>query len=289
MKMKKNNFSIFTIIKVIVLLIAVFCTLYPFIYMAAVSTSDAIYVLKSEVSFYPKGFNLNTYRIVFEDHRIFKAYLNTVLYSGSGSLIALAVTCAGAYALSKKKLIFNKFFTAMIMFTMFFGGGMIPTYLTVRGLGLYDTMWAIILPVAVSTYNLLIMRTFFVQFPVELEESGRLDGLNDLGVFFRIALPLSKAVLATILLFYAVSLWNSYFSAMLYINTENKQPLQIVLRDMLIESTQFSNKAVGADTVVVDESLKYSTVIVSIIPIILVYPFLQKYFVKGVMIGSLKG
>ncbi len=287
--MKNYKFGIFTILKILVLLTAVFATLYPFVYMAAVSTSGSIYVLKGEVSFYPKGFNLNTYRIVFEDRRIFRAYLNTVLYSGSGSLLALAVTCGGAYALSKKKLIFNRFFTAMIMFTMFFGGGMIPTYLTVRGLGLYDSMWAIILPVAVSTYNLLIMRTFFVQFPVELEESARLDGLNDLGVFFRIVLPLSKAVLATILLFYAVSLWNSYFSAMLYINTESKVPLQIVLRDMLIESTQFSNKAVGADTVVVDESLKYSTVIVSIIPIILVYPFLQKYFVKGVMIGSLKG
>ncbi len=287
--MKKNKISIFSILKVLVLLAAVFCTVYPYIYMVAVSTSKAIYVLKGEVSFYPKGFTLDTYRIVFEDRRIFKAYLNTVIYSASGSLLALAVTCAGAYALSKKKLIFNKFFTAMIMFTMFFGGGLIPTYLTVKGLGLYDSIWAIILPVAVSTYNLLIMRTFFVQFPAELEESGRLDGLNDLSVFFRLVLPLSKAVLATIGLFYAVSLWNSYFSAMLYINTESKVPLQIVLRDMLIESTQFSNKAVGADSVVVDESLKYSTVIVSIIPIVLVYPFLQKYFVKGVMIGSLKG
>ena len=215
------------------------------------------------------------YKLVFEDDRIFRAYLNTIIYTATGTILALSVTCAGAYALSKNKLIYRKFFSMMILFTMFFSGGLIPTYLTIRALGMYDTIWAIIIPGCVSTWNLLIMRTFFVQFPAELEESGRLDGLNDLKVFFLLVVPLSKAVLATIGLFYGVALWNSYFGAMIYLSTESKVPLQIVLRNMLLLSTQFNNQAARliSQFIVVDESLKYATVIVSILPIIIVYPF----------------
>ena len=289
--MFKYKFSIFSVLKGLFLLLLVFSTLYPFIYMLAVSLSKDIYVLKGQVTFYPKGFNLKMYKMVFEDHRIFRSYLNTILYTVTGTSLSLALTSMGAYALSRKKLIFRKFFQMMVLITMFFGGGLIPTYLTVRGLGMYDTLWAIIVPGAVSTWNLLIMRSFFVQFPVELEESAKLDGMNDMGVFFRIVLPLSKAVLSTISLFYAVALWNTYFGPMIYLATDSKQPLQTILRELLLISTQFNNAAVGAsgDSVIVDESLKYATVIVSIIPIVAVYPFIQKYFVKGVMMGSLKG
>lgn len=289
--MKKLNFSISALLKAIVIIITIIATVYPFIHMFAVSTSANIYVLKDQVGIIPKGFNLKVYGLVFEDRRIFRSYINTVIYTSSGTLFALTITCMGAYALSKKRMLFNKFFSIMILFTMFFNGGLIPTYLTVRGLGMYDTIWAIIIPGAVSTWYLLIMRTFFVQFPVELEESGKLDGLSDIGTFLYIVIPLSKAVLATIGLFYAVGIWNSYFGPMIYLSSESKAPLQIILRDLLLLGTQYNNQAAGGDvkSIVVDESLKYATVIVSIVPIIMVYPFLQKYFVKGVMIGSLKG
>ena len=291
MNRSKHKLSVFTLLKHAVLLASVICTLYPFIYMLAVSTSSSIYVLKGEVSIFPRGFNLGVYKFVLMDKNIFNAYLNTILYTITGTTISLSVTCAGAYALSKKRMIGSKFFSVMILFTMFFNGGLIPTYLTVRSLGLFDTMWAVIIPGAVSTWNFLIMRTFFRQFPVELEESGKLDGLTDNGIFFRLVLPLSTAVLATIGLFYAVGNWNSYFVPMIYLNDSKKFPLQLILRQIVLIGVNNNNNLVGAsaDSVAVDESIKYATIIVSIVPIIMVYPFIQRYFVKGVMVGSLKG
>lgn len=287
----RKQFSIYTLLKVAVLLLVVFFTLYPFIYMLAVSTSDNIHVMQNAITFYPKGFNLKAYGVVFQDKDIFRAYLNTLLYTFSGTVLSLSITCAGAYALSKKRLIFNRGFSIMIMITMFFSGGLIPTYLTVKMLGMYNSMWAIIVPGAVSTWNLLVMRAFFSQFPAELEESGKLDGMTDLGVFFRLVLPLSSAVLATIGLFYAVGIWNAFFGPMIYLSDNSKQPLQVVLRAIVLMGQQSSRAAVNVsgDYYVVDESLKYATIIVSVVPIIVVYPFVQKYFVKGVMIGSLKG
>jgi putative aldouronate transport system permease protein len=273
------------------LLLSVFITLYPFIYMLAVSTSSSIYVLRGEVSFYPRGFNFEVYKVVFLDKNIFNAYLNTVLYTAVGTVISLSITCAGAYSLSKNRMIWSRYFSIMILLTMFFSGGLIPTYITVKNLGMRNTMWAVIIPGAVSTWNFLIMRTLFRQFPVEIEESGRLDGLTDLGVFLRLVLPLSTAVLATIGLFYAVGIWNSYFGPMIYLNDTRKFPLQLILRNILMVGLNNNSNTVGAsgDSVVVDESIKYATIIVSIVPIIAVYPFIQRYFVKGVMVGSLKG
>ncbi len=286
-----HKITVSTIVRTSLLLLILLATVYPFIYMLSVSLSSDIYVLKNEVTFYPKGFNLKMYGFVFSDERIFTSYRNTILYVAVGTVISLAVTCAGAFALSKKRLLFNKAFSIMIVITMFFGGGMIPTYLTVKGLGIYDTLWAIVLPGAVSTWNLMVMKTFFVQFPGEIEESGRIDGLNDIGIFWYLVLPVSKAILATIGLFYAVSLWNSYLAPLIYLNTPEKYPLQIILREILLSGSSFNNDvvSVGGDGVVVEEALKYATAIVSIIPIIAVYPFLQKYFVKGVMVGSVKG
>lgn len=167
---------------------------------------------------------------------------------------------------------------------------MIPVFLTVKKLGLYDTMWALVLPGLVSSWNLVIMRSFFMSFPQEVEESGKMDGLTDIGVFFRLVLPVSKASLSSIGLFYAVAIWNSYFSPFLYLETPSKFPLQIVLRSMLIAGTSLNAMVQsGGDMTMIPESLKYATVIVAIIPIIAVYPFIQKHFVKGVMIGSVKG
>jgi putative aldouronate transport system permease protein len=291
MKRLKYQFTFFTLLKHAILLLSVFITLYPFIYMLAVSTSSSIYVLRGEVSFYPRGFNFEVYKVVFLDKNIFDAYLNTVLYTAVGTVISLSITCAGAYSLSKNRMIWSRFFSIMILLTMFFSGGLIPTYITVKNLGMRNTMWAVIIPGAISTWNLLIMRTFFRQFPAEIEESGKLDGLTDLGVFLRLVLPLSTAVLATIGLFYAVGIWNAYFGPMIYLDDTRKFPLQLILRNILMVGLNNNSNTVGAsgDSVVVDESIKYATIIVSIVPIIAVYPFIQRYFVKGVMVGSLKG
>ena len=201
-----------------------------------------------------------------------------------------------AYPLSKKKLPLRRFYTTLIVFTMFFSGGLIPTFLVVKGLGLYNTMWALILPGAISTMNLIIMRTFFQSIPMELEESAFLDGANDIVVFYRIILPLSKASIATIAMFYAVGHWNSWFNALVYLKDSEKYPMQLILRDIVIQSQmsrelaeQGSTEAYELINTVSVEGIKYATLFFSIIPMLIIYPFVQKYFVKGVMIGSLKG
>ena len=226
---------------------------------------------------------------MFEDKRLFHAYGNTLIYTVTGTALSLSVTAMGAFALSKQRMVFSKFFSIMILITMFFTGGMIPTYLTVKNYGILDSIWAVILPGMVSTWNFIIMRSFFDAFPTELEESGRIDGLNDMGIFFQLVIPVSKAVFTTIGLYYAVSLWNAYFNPFIYLNTPDKYPLQLILREILMSGSSNANTVGVGDVTVVEESLKYATVLVSILPIIAVYPFIQKYFVKGVMIGSVKG
>jgi len=287
-----NKLSIFTLMKFIFLATVVFVTLYPFIYMIAVSFSDNMYIISHDISFYPKGFNTRMYEIVLRDPRILMSYKNTIIYVVIGTAISLSTTCMGAYALSKsKRLLFHKLFTFMIVFTMFFGGGLIPTFLTVYYLGLYNTLWAIVLPSAISAWNLILMRSFFQNFPSEIEESGYIDGLNDIGVFWRLVLPLSKAALSTIGLFYAVGMWNSFMDPFIYLKDSSKFPLQVILRDIILAGINFDQEVAGTsgDAIVIEEPLKFATIIVSVIPIIAVYPFLQKYFVKGIMIGSLKG
>lgn len=284
---KKITFGdcvIYLFMTVVILLI-----LLPMVHIIAVSFSSDVNVLQGNVGLLPKGFTLKSYEYVLQDTRIFKAYGNTLLYTISGTALSLMITAMGAYALSGKRMVGQKFFTMMIVFTMYFGGGMIPTYLTVKNYHLLDSIWAVILPGAVSTWNFIVMRSFFESYPKELEESGRIDGLNNAGVFFRLVLPTSKAALATIGLYYAVSLWNAYFTPFIYLNDPDKFPLQLILHELLTAGS--SNNAVAGvgDTLVVEESLKYATVLVSILPIMCVYPFLQKYFVKGVMVGSVKG
>ncbi|MEF3311808.1 carbohydrate ABC transporter permease [Paenibacillus sp. GYB004] len=286
----KRKITLFSVVNTIILLGLVVVTLYPFVHMGAVSLSSSIHVLKGEVSWFPKGFQLETYKLVLSDPRIGKAYWNTIVYVTLGTAISLVITSLGAYALAKKTMLFHRGFTLVIIFTMFFSGGMIPTFLVVKELGVMDTVWGIVLPGAVSTWNLLIMRTFFSGIPVELEESGRIDGLNDIGVFFRIVVPLSQAVFATIGLFYAVGLWNNFMLPLLYLRDPDLFPLQVILRNIVLagQVNQADAAAIG-DNVVLEESLKYATIMVSTVPILLIYPFLQKYFVKGVMIGAVKG
>ncbi|MFS0723597.1 carbohydrate ABC transporter permease [Paenibacillus sp. 1P07SE] len=265
-------------------------TLYPFIYMIAVSLSSNVHVLRGEVFLWPKGFNLNVYKMVLQDPKIIQAYMNTIVYAVLGTAMSLIVTAAGAFAISKREMMFQRGFMMMIVVTMFFSGGMIPTFLVVRGYGIVDTIWAMVLPTLVSTWNLIIMRTFFAGLPKEVEESGKIDGLSDIGVFFRLALPLSKAILATIGLFYAVAIWNNFFSAMLYLRNTDLFPLQVVLRNLVLQGGgNNAGGSVGGDSLLVDESIKFATIIVSTLPILMVYPFLQKYFAKGALIGSVKG
>ncbi|MBU5671176.1 carbohydrate ABC transporter permease [Paenibacillus brevis] len=287
----KLKFSAFDILLYLILCAITLSALYPFIYMIAVSLSGTVPVLKGEVFLWPKQFNLNTYAAVFDNPAIGRAYLNTILYTVLGTTISLLITAAGAYSLSKPEMLFRKTFMVMVVITLFFSGGMIPTFLVVRSYDLLDTIWAMVLPGAISTWNLIVMRTFFSAMPQEVEESGKIDGLTEIGIFFRLVLPLSKAILATIGLFYGVAIWNNFFSALLYLRDADLFPLQVIVRNMVLQGAGGANGAsnVGGDSLIVDESLKYATIIVTTVPILLVYPFLQKHFAKGALIGSVKG
>ncbi|WP_020615080.1 carbohydrate ABC transporter permease [Paenibacillus daejeonensis] len=286
-----KKLSLFQIFSTIVLLIVVVITLYPFVHMLAVSLSGDVYVMRNQVSIFPKGLNFKMYEIVLGDPKIWTAYKNTLVYTVLGTLIAMVVTSMGAYALSRPNMAFRTPLTMIIVFTMFFSGGMIPTFLVVRSLGLVDTLWGMVLPGAVSTWNLILMRTFFSGIPRELEESGRMDGLNDIGIFLRIIVPLSKASFATIALFYAVGLWNNFIFPLLYLRSQDMFPLQVLLRNLVLAGSVSSGDVtrIGGDNQIVEESLKFATIMVSTLPILIVYPFIQKYFVKGAMIGAVKG
>lgn len=287
----KFRINLFSIISGIALLMVVVATLYPFVHMLAVSLSSDSNVIQNKVSIWPKGFNLDMYKVVLEDSKIWVAYKNTIVYTFTGTLISLLITSTGAYALSRSDMALRKSLTMLIVVTMFFSGGMIPTFLVVRSLFLVDTVWGMVLPGAVSTWNLILMRTFFAGIPKELEESGRMDGLNDIGIFARIIVPLSKASFATIALFYAVSMWNNFLGPLLYLRSSELFPLQVLLRNMVLAGTSSSGDVtgIGGDNQIVEESLKYATIMVSTLPILAVYPFIQKYFVQGAMIGAVKG
>lgn len=288
--MEKKRVSIWTVLKVTFLTFMVVITIYPFIYMLSVSISDKLSVMRNTIVLLPKGINFEAYKLVFNDARIFKAYENTIFYVILGTAISMTVTTLGAYGLSKKnRLVFYKFFNILIVITMFFGGGMIPKYLIVKELGLLDKIWSVVLPSAISAWNVIVMRTFFIGFPEEIEQSGFIDGLNDIGVLYYLVLPTSGAILATMSLFHAVGYWNSFMEPFLYLSTQSKFPLQVILRSIVIQGSSLDNNFVSVDNVVVEESLKYAAIIVSVLPIMAVYPFTQKYFMKGVMVGSIKG
>ena len=260
--------------------------------MIAVSFSGKLYVMKNEITFYPKGFNLEMYKYVFQNSDILTAYKNTIIYTALGTAVSLLVTSSASYALSKKKrLLFAKVLNIMVIIPMFFSSGMIPAFLNAKSLGLIDTVWVMVLITAVSSYYLIIMRSFFVGFPCEIEDSGHVDGLNDFGVFYHLVLPTSKAVLAAIGLFYAVDMWNSFYTPYIYLQTPSKYPLQCVLRNLIIKGEGVSSSAIAKtrDIAVTEDGIKFAAIVISVVPIIAVYPFIQKYFVKGVMLGSVKG
>lgn len=266
-------------------------TLYPLLYVLFASLSDPSFVVQNRgLLLFPKGFNIEAYKMVFSNPIIGVAYLNTLFYVIAGTALNIMMTSLGAYGLSRKNVMWKNPIMFMIVFTMFFEGGLIPLYLLVNKLGMLDTRWALIIPTAVSAFNLIIMRTAFQGVPVSLEESARIDGANDFVILFRIVLPLSLPVVAVMLLFYGVGHWNSWFPAMIYLQTRELFPLQLVLRSILIanDTTSMMNNVSQSDQMPIGETIKYATIIVATVPILLLYPFLQKYFVKGVLIGAIK-
>ena len=285
--MKKRKVTALDVFLYVCMLGLMAAIIFPLLHVLAVSLSSSSYVMAGKVSIFPKGITTKMYQLILEDGKFLRAYVNSVVYTELGTAIALITTAMGAYALSRRQLVGQKLYTALITFTMFFSGGLIPTFLTLKSYHMLDTIWAIVLPSAVSTWNLIIMRSFFVSYPKEIIESGMIDGLNDASVFFRLILPTSKAILATIGLYYAVGYWNSYLPALIYLNDSTKYPVQLLLRQMLVSAATQMNEL--SDTVIVEESLKYASIVVTALPIICVYPFIQKYFVKGTMVGSIKG
>ena len=277
----------FLIINTIVLILISAIMLYPAVYVIAASFSEETAILRGDVFLYPVQAHLKAYQKVFVYPMLWRSYSNTILYTVLGTAMNLILTVFGAWALSQKKMVGRRFFTLMCTFTMFFGGGMIPTFLVVKGLGLLNTIWGILLPGAVSTYNMILMRTFFRQIPESLVEAAELDGCKDFGVLFRIVLPLSLASLMTIGMFYAVGHWNSYFPAVMYLTTnKDLNPLQIILRQVVLLNEIVENASSTEN--VMAEGIKYATIVVAMLPMLCIYPFVQRYFVKGVMIGSVK-
>ena len=289
MTIRKEPFSrrVFQIINAILLILLAWVTLYPFLYVAAASFSDKLFIMQGKVSILPKGFTTAAYQAVFQYPHLWRSYGNTIYYMTLGTALNMVLTVFGAYPLSRKQFIGKKFFTFMIVFTMWFGAGMIPAFLLVKGLGMYDTVFALLLPGAISTYNMIVMRTFFQSIPSGLEEAAKIDGCNDIQTLFKIVLPLSIPALMTIGLFYMVGHWNSFMPALIYLRSKERFPLQLILREVIMQNQteELVNTSQGN---IVSESIKYATIIVATLPILIVYPFIQKYFVKGVMIGAIK-
>ncbi|MDD2441213.1 MAG: carbohydrate ABC transporter permease [Eubacteriales bacterium] len=267
-------------------------TLYPLVHVLFASVSaPSLLISHQGLLLLPLGFELGSYGLVFKNPMIVRGYLNTMIIVLAGTTTNLVMTSLGAYVLSRRDVLWKKLMMMVIVFTMFFSGGIIPTYLLVRNLEMTNTLYALFIPTAISTYNLIIMRTAFMGVPYSLEESARIDGAKDFTILFRIMIPLSLPVIAVMVLFYGVGHWNSWFSAMIYLRKRELYPLQLILREILISSdtTQMMTDVGGMDKEPVGQTVKYATIIVATLPVLSIYPFLQKYFVKGIMIGALKG
>ena len=283
---------IFSFINTIIMLALVVITLYPLIHVLFASFSDATQLSQHRgILIHPLGIDFSSYKNVFGNPMILVGYKNTLVYLVLGTAINLLLTSFGAYALSRTNIKIAKYIMFGIAFTMIFNGGMIPTYILVKNLSMVNTIWALVIPKAISAWNLIIMRTSFQAIPVSMEESAKIDGANDFTILFRIFIPLSSAVMAVMVLFYAVGHWNAWLDAMMYIRRRNLYPLQLVLREiLLINSTQSMTTSVSSENQAsIGETIKYATVIIATVPILCSYPFLQKYFVKGVMVGAIKG
>lgn len=284
------GYRTFRVVNAVVLVLVCVVTLYPFVNLIAKAFSSEGAISAGEVNLIPVGFNLDTFEVVLGDPMFWTNYGNTVLYTVLGTIISMALTTTFAYALSRPHLKGRSFFVGIAVFTMFFSGGLIPNYILVASyLGWRNSVWAVVVPGALSVFNLLVMKSFFENFPADLEEAAAIDGLSTYGVFFRIVLPLSKAVLATITLFYAVAMWNSWFSAFLYLDSKSMFPVTVYLRNLIAAATGTQEIGGAADAVQISANIQSVTMLLTVLPIVCLYPFIQRYFVSGVMLGSVKG
>jgi len=286
--------KIFNAVVLILLTLVLLLVAYPLYFVIISSVSNPSAVSRGEVLLWPQGFTLEGYITVFQNKEVMNGFRNTLVYTVTGTLLSIVVTIPAAYALSRQDLKGRGVITAFFMITMYVSGGLIPTYLVVKGLGMLDTIWAIIVPGCLSVYNMIVAMSFFrSNLPPELLEAARVDGCSNTRFFFKIAVPLSGAIIAIMVLYYGVGLWNSYFSGLIYLKSREKWPLQLVLRTILVLSAQQQENVKDVAELqrlqMVAELMKYSLIIISSVPILFVYPFIQKHFVKGVMIGSVKG
>ncbi len=285
--------QVFDILNYVILTLCLLIVAYPLYFIVIASVSDPTAVYAGKVILWPSRFTLEGYQRILDYESFFTGYRNTVIYTVVGTAINVLITIPGAYALSRKDLIGRNIIMMGVTFTMIFSGGLIPTYLLVISLNLYNTMWALILPVAVSAWNLIVARTFFQEtIPDELLEAATLDGAGNTQFFLRVVLPLSKSIIAVMILFYAVNHWNSYFNALIYLKSADKYPLQLVLRNILFENS-LGDMVEDASTLALQQRLgdliKYGIIIASSLPLLILYPFLQRFFIQGVMIGAVKG
>jgi len=293
-KTKSLSYRIFEIFNVILLIVICLICVAPVLHTIFSSVSDPLRLTRhTGILLRPLGFTLRGYELIFSRDTIFIGYANTIFYVLSGVSISMLLTSIGGYALSRKNVLWSNAIMFFIAFTMLFNGGLIPYYMVVRGLGMINTRFAIIIPTAISVFNLIIMRTALMQIPASLEESAKLDGAGHFTIMFRIILPLAKATIAVVLLFYSIGMWNSWFQASLFINDRTLFPLQLVLREVLVANdtaTVMTASADAADMINLYRPLvRYATIVVATLPVLSFYPFVQKYFVTGVLIGSIKG
>lgn len=303
--MKKKNISkgkflrsdrVFDIVNVFFMVVMLIIFVWPLWFVVIASVSDPNEIWNGNVLLFPKGFTMIAYEALADYSMIWTGYRNTIIYTVVGTLVNLVMTVCAAYPLSRKDFMPRNFFMVMFMITMYFGGGLIPTYLVVSNLNLINTPWAMIIPGACSIYNVIIMRTYFINsIPHSLQEAAELDGANAFQFLIKVVLPLSKPIIAVVALYYAVGHWNDFYTALLYINDQDLLPLQSFLRDILMSNKMSLNNMQGLDAAAAEakmqlsQTLKYSVIIISTVPVLCVYPFIQKYFVKGIMIGSVKG
>lgn len=273
----------------VVAIATILLTLYPIVYILAVSLSSSAEIVKNNITFLPKDFTLSAYTKVLNMDHVRNGIMNSIFYTTVGTFINLVLTTALAYALSRKRLIGKKLFMIIVTIPLFFNGGMIPTYMVIFKLGMKDSIWAVILPWAVLSFYLILIKAFFEDIPEEIMESASIDGANDFMIFVRIVLPMSTTIIASVGLFYAIDNWNNFTNAMLYLYKPEKYPLSLVLRNLLVAEGEIAQSNNSAEEFVTREAIQSATIIISLIPIMLVYPFLQKYFAKGIAMGALKG
>ncbi|MBE5807874.1 MAG: carbohydrate ABC transporter permease [Clostridiales bacterium] len=286
--------KVFDGIVMVLMILVLFVCLYPLYFILIASVSDPYMVSAGKVLVIPKGITFNAYERIFHYQKIWMGYRNTILYTTLGTAINVAITVTAGFALSRKTLVGRRMILMLFVFTMFFNGGMIPTYMVVKSLGLINTIWAMVLPNAMSVWNLMIARSFFeTTIPEDLRGAAFIDGAGNLTFFFQIVLPVSKAIVSVLVLFYAIAHWNAFFNAFIYLESDRLYPLQVVLRDILVSNqpdpSMIDDLATLIEKQKTAELLKYGLIVVASVPVLVLYPFMQRYFVTGVMIGSIKG